>query len=203
MARKAKQEVRVRQNEALFDDLNFYEDDLPIDKPKPKLDMFKDILPAINRGDYHYYGNLTDEEKKLYQPYVIQRWLGNCPQNAQNYVLNVNEFVNCEFWDLSKDHTELQHMLMCVASKLSNNLAARPGTRHKWLAFADGKRVASKVNKFLLERFPQLRDNELEIWKQNTSVEEFDEFLRYEGIQDKEHKELMKAYKDEKKKAGV
>lgn len=204
MARKAKKEVRVRQNDALFDDLNFYEDDIPVDKPKPKLDMFRDILPAINSGDYGYYGRLSAEETKLYQPYVIQRWLSNAPgAMEQNYALNVNEFVNNQFWELSKDHAELQHMLMCVSAKLSNNLQPKPRTRHKWLAFAGGKRVESKVNKFLLKHFPRLRDEELALWKRETTVEEFDEFLRYEGVQEKEHKELMKLFKDEKKKAGV
>lgn len=200
--RPAKKEIRVRENE-LLQDLNFLEDDKPVEKVKPKLDMFTQVLPAINRGDYNFYGNLSDSEKKLYQPYVIQRWLGNCPGVAeQNYVVNTNDFVNVDFWSLSKDHNELQHMLMCVSAKLSNNLQPI-SRRHKWLAFAGAKKAHSKVDKFLLDKHPQLRDNELQLLKRETTTDEFSDYLKMYGVQDKELKELMKIWKDEKKKAGV
>lgn len=204
MAKKpTKADIRVRENE-LLPDLNFLEDDIPVEKVKPKLDMFTQVLPAINRGDYGFYSQLPDEQKKLYQAYVIHRWLGNAPgPQARDYVANVNEFVNVDFWTLSGQHTELQHMLMCVAAKLSNGLQPAPQRRHQWLAFMGGKRAESKINKFLLDKFPQLRDDELELWKRETTVDEFTEFVKAYGVQDKDAKELIKLYKAEKKKVGT
>lgn len=198
MAPRKKKETTIGTN-GVFDDLHIYVDEDETPTEKPKLDIFKQVLPALNRGDYSFYDKLSPAEKKLYQPYVIFRWLsGNSGVNAVDYIQNVNEFVNVDFWNLSGEHAELQHMLMCMSARLSNGFSTK-NQRHEWIAFLGGKRKKSAVNDFLLSKFPQLHDNELDLWKKVTTVEQFSEFLDAYGVQDTEHKNLMKLYKAEKK----
>lgn len=199
MAPKAKVQTTVSTN-GLFDNLNVIEEIDTEPTEKAKLDIFSQVLPAINGGNYAFYKNLSTAEKKLYQPYVIFRWLSGAQgRNEQDYIQNVNEFVNAEFWTLNK-HPELQHMLMCVSARLSNNFNPN-GCRHQWLNFMGGKRKKSAINDFLLQHFPQLRDDELDLWKNATTDEEFSTFLNLLGLQPDEHKKTMKAWKDDKKAA--
>lgn len=198
-APKTQIETKVRQNTDLFDDLRIFEDDDAVALEKPKLDIFKQVLPALNNGDYDFYSRLTPAEKKLYQPYVIARWLAGGQGAEQEYIQNTNEFVNAEFWTLTK-HPELQHKLMCISARLSNGFNGR-GARHQWLGFMGGKRKKSAINDFLLLQNPQLRDEELDILKANITNDEFDEYLRGLGMQLEEHKKLLKAFKDDKKAA--
>ena len=203
MAPPKKVETQVRENTELFDTLRIIDDIDAGPREKPKLDIFKQVLPALNSGDYMFYSRLTDDEKKLYQPYVISRWLSGGETRARNssyeYIQNTNEFVNSEFWSLTK-HPELQHMLMCIAARLSNGFSAA-GAKHQWLGFMSGKRKKSAINDFLLSYFPQLRDDELDLWKANTTVEEFDVYLRGLGMQVDDHKKYMKLFKDDIKAA--
>lgn len=200
MAPRKPKATQVGTN-GLFDDLNIIHEEELAPAVKPKLDIFKQVLPALNRGDYAFYSNLSPAEKKLYQPYVIHRWLSGNTNAPQDYIQNVNEFVNTDFWTLSGDHPELQHMLMCMSARLSNGFTNRQ-QRHEWIGFVGGKRKKSAVNDFLLDLFPQLRDDELSIWKTVTTNEEFDQFLRSYAVPDTEHKNLMKVWKAEKKAEG-
>lgn len=168
------------------------EDIDPQNIPKKTLDLFKEVLPAIERGDYKFYSNLTPSQKKGYEAYIISRWMTTSSDRSHvDFLMNSNDIVNVDFWTLS-DHPELQHMLMCIVHKLS---ATRKNVRHHWIPIMGGRRKANEVRSWVLDKFPQLSDQELDIllssWDENT----FKEFVLMYGTLDSELKKLMTSWK--------
>lgn len=165
-------------------------------KTVEKLDLFKEVLPAIERKDYAFYRNLPKERQKLYQPYVVQRWLSNSTDHdgMHHYYLGMtNELVNRHFWDVS-NHPELQHMLMCAAA---SGMGSR--VRHNWLPFVSGKKKKSVIRDFFRNMNASLNDDELDMLISITTDVEFKAHLESLGLQDVEVKAMMKDWKAEKK----
>ena len=81
-----------------------------------KLDIFR-VLNAINKRDRTFYENLTETEKKGFQPYIVQRWMSGCSDDYQNLILNEN--VNRYLYDF-KDKSLLYDLF--VASSNGKNI---------------------------------------------------------------------------------
>ena len=74
-----------------------------------KLDIKRE-LGAVDRKDYSFYDNLTDEERKAFSPYVLMRYTANVQgdRDIQEWFLDTtNDYVNKHHWDLSKNHKAL------------------------------------------------------------------------------------------------
>ena len=189
---KAKVDLKVT-NGGCFDDLNIINDgEFDVVKGR-ELDMFKQVLPAIDRKNYKFFEDLTDKEKKSYAPVVIMRWMstGNDNNGNHHYLLqNINNFVNVKFWELSK-HAELQHKLMCVSS-LGNN------ERHSWIPGIKKGYKKSKIDEFILSFKPGLSPLELQLIKKHTTSAEFEQYISELGLQEADIKKLMTLWKKEK-----
>ena len=197
MAGKKKEQPTATVDNQLFDGYNFtVQEDEDVANTAQKLDLFKEVLPAIERKDYAFYRNLPKERQKLYQPYVVQRWLSNSTDHdgMHHYYLGMtNDLVNKNFWSVSS-HPELQHILMCCAAS-----GMGPKTRHNWLPFITGKKKKSPIRDFIREKYPSISDEELDMMIDATADAEFKEYLETLGLQDSEVKSLMKDWKAEKK----
>jgi len=178
-------------------DVNSSDDEDNIEKAsKKKLDIFADVLPNIGSNNYDYYKNLDDDEKKLYQPYTIMKWVSCTPGTIhEDFVRNINEFVNIDFWSLSK-HPGLQHQLMCISNELS---AGSKNTRHNWIPFLSTTKKKSTINDFFRTLDQNLNDQEVQLLKSTYSTSEFEALVKMHGVQDAELKKIMKAWKDETK----
>ncbi len=190
MAPRKKKPTTVGTN-GVFDDLNIIEEEV-VEKAGYKLDLFRQVLPAIDRKDYGFFDRLSEKEQKGYTPFTLIRWMstGGNENIHQNNLLNVNAFVNKDYFALAK-HPGLQHQLLCMSSN--------GNTKHSWIAPMGGKRKKNLINDFFLEHNPQLRDDELSIIKNNTTLEEFTEYVKGFGTPDPELKKLVKAWKAENK----
>jgi hypothetical protein len=74
-----------------------------------KLDITR-ILSAVNTKNHGFYNDLTEEELKEFNPYILMRFISNPDGDAdvQSWFIEIlNEYVNKDFWDLSKNHKEL------------------------------------------------------------------------------------------------
>ena len=81
---------------------------------KPLLQI-KDIMAAVDRKDYNYYTNLSDEQRKSMNLWMTQRYASSVQGKfAGHYLVMINEFMNTNWSDISK-HPELQWKLMCLA----------------------------------------------------------------------------------------
>ncbi len=158
---------------------------------KHKLDLFKVVLPALDRGDKDFYNTLTPDEKKEIAPLILMRWmsfLGDQSNKKEWAILAVNDLVNIGFWQLSKNHKELQWLLLCVGSL---------GTKqyHQWVPAKSRKGETGAINDFLRELYPTANNIELSILKQNHDKDSFKQLLYDAGKSDQEVKVLMEEWK--------
>jgi hypothetical protein len=56
-----------------------------------KLDIFR-VLNALNEKNTGFYSELTEEEQKAFQPFLVMRWMSGTSDARQVYF--INEFVN-------------------------------------------------------------------------------------------------------------
>jgi hypothetical protein len=157
-------------------------------KRQYKLDLTA-VLQAIDNGDFEFYSRLTEEEKKGYAPLVLMRYMSSLTDQSKNSayaVIVTNEFANIGFWNISK-HPELQHLTLCVAGLGGKQY--RP-----WIPSKRAKKVG-KIDDWLLERFPEMNEDELNIFKSSYDAKSWASFVKESGVPDQEVKEMIEAWK--------
>lgn len=147
-----------------------------------KNDLFKDVIPALDRRDKTFYSRLNDEQKKDISIWTLTRWMSSTIRDTDLQLSNVNSICNVHSKVLTK-HKELQWLLLAVAG------TGRP-ERHEWIAPPRGMKK-NKVEELILQYFPNLRDHELELFQQINSLEDLKQFLKDNGFDDKTIKELL------------
>lgn len=151
-----------------------------------KLDMFKTVLPAIDRRDKSFYAGLTDEERKGYSSLVLMRAMSSLPDqnpNAAFEILMVNDIVNIGFWELSK-HPELQHQLMCCTGL---------GTKqyHPWISAKGKSSTTPVVDALLMDLNPGMNSDELEIMRSQYDPKSIKILAQDAGKSDAEIKKIV------------
>ena len=61
-----------------------------------KLDIKRE-LRAVDQKDYDFYKNLTDEEKKAFNPFILMRYTSNCTLEIdlqEWFIEQTNECIN-------------------------------------------------------------------------------------------------------------
>lgn len=154
---------------------------------KHKLDMFGQVLPALDKRMKNYYAGLDDESKKGYVPLVLMRAmssLGDQNRNAAYQLLMVNDLVNIGFWSLSK-HTELQHLQLCVTGLGSKQY-------HPWIPAKSNTASKTKlVDEFLMELYPGCNETELSILRSQHNAASIKSLARDAGKSDSQVKQLV------------
>lgn len=157
---------------------------------KYKLDISR-VLYATDNKNYNFYSNLTQEEKKAYSPLVVMRFLSSAQDQSglHSYYLNaVNEYVNNNFWELSK-HPELQHKLMAAVG------FKHPKVYHKWISVKNGSKSKDTIlHKFLKEVYEGANTDEISFVLKNITRDELSNLLKKYAKQDNEIKEMLKIY---------
>jgi hypothetical protein len=169
------------------------ERDDELEKKSYKLDLFSQILPAIDRRDKLYYRKLKPEEQASIEPWILMRWIVSPASDKEqiHYLLSVNDFVNNNFNCLApkktlgiKGHKELQWMLlaMCGTGKKVHRKFLKPGKGT----------VKNKLEEAVLSFFPLLKDSDLELLLKINSQEELKNFFIDNGYDDKSLIDLFK-----------
>ncbi len=103
-------------------------------------DLFN-ALAALDRKDYSYLDNLTDEQQKKFVPFMMTHWMSavKATGGIQAYYLrSVNYHANTHlFNERVKNHAKLQWLMLCAAS---------PGVGkqfHQWIP-----NISAKVSSF-------------------------------------------------------
>lgn len=148
-------------------------------------------MAAIDKRQYGWYDNLTDEERKGLSMWVLMRYCSSTGSRVNDinefYLTMTNELVNVYFNDLRHD-PELQLRLMqCVGIGTDQF--------HPWIKPMKKKKSAGVSNKlvsFYEERFPHLNDDELTLMLDSMGQDDIKADLIEYGMSDKQIKELMK-----------
>jgi hypothetical protein len=162
-------------------------------KPKKTytLDMFKEVLPAADRGRIDFYDTLTDEQKKGFAPLVVMRYMSAVNSYAgrktvEEHIINVNETVNIGFWDLTK-HPELQWKLLALTGSGRNQ-------RHEWIT-GPKKKTTNRIDNLILGLYPNLNSLELDIAKSKLTRDSLKQLCRDYGMSDDEIKPYVEEFK--------
>jgi hypothetical protein len=165
---------------------------------KKKLDLAA-TFNALDIGDRNYYNSLSDEDKKLYAPIVLMRFMSSLSdQSSQKEyaVIAVNELVNINFWSLSK-FPDLQHLLLCLTGT-GKRKQYRP-----WIPKKGSKSSFEEIDNFLLELHPEMNKDELSILKSQFDSQSFKQLLLDSGISDSRVKTLNDEFKKYLKNESV
>lgn len=154
-----------------------------------KLDLFGQLLPALDRGDVNFYNKLDDDAKKEFAPLVVMRFFSTVadPNLVPHHLIMTNELVNYGFWELSK-YPDLQYQLLAYCGSGTKQ-------RHSWIA--NPKRSDSKAAELLSDLMTDIPLDEIELLVKLNTFEELVEMIEMYGLQEKEIKEFKKKLKKE------
>ena len=85
------------------------------------IDLFKDMIPAIDLGIKELWDASTDDGRKdiIGDLYNLNRYISNVKTSnievQQHFVLTVNEYYN-KHWNTLQKHPKLLWMLLCLCS---------------------------------------------------------------------------------------
>ena len=148
-----------------------------------KLDIKRE-LNSVDRKDYNFYDNLTDEEKKAFSPYILMRYTSNVQgdRDIQEWFVEMtNEMVNKNHWDLSKNHKGLLWKLFAATG-------AGVNCYHPYLA-AGKKEKANKIEKLLCELYPAMKMSEIKMLAKKMDKNDIKDLFDKMGFDKKQRKD--------------
>ena len=163
------------------------------DKKSYKLDLFSEILPAIDRKDRNFYKNLKSEEQNSIEPWILMRWLTSPDSDKDqiHYLLSVNDFVNNHFSALAPKksiglagHKELQWLLLTLCG-------TGKSPRRKFLKPGKGA-TKNKLEEAISSFFPLMKNDDIELLLNINSKDSLRKFFKDNGYDDKSIDDLFK-----------
>ena len=148
-----------------------------------KLDIKRE-LSAVDQKNYNFYDNLTDEEKKVFSPYILMRYTASTQgdREIQEWFLEMtNEMVNKNHWDLSKNHKALLWKLFAATG-------AGVNCYHPYLA-AGKKEKANKIEKLLCDLHPAMKMSDIKLMGSLMTKKDKEELFDNMGFDKKQRKE--------------
>lgn len=154
-----------------------------------KLDIWNDIMPAIDRRDMKRYSKLTTEERKGFSFPIVMRTASSVqgdPNVRDWYLLSINERVNKHGALLSR-HPELQYRLMASCGVGSRQ-------NHPWIAMPKKAAVHDILYDLIRENWEGANDLECKIILKQIDDEKFLSLIREMGLDPDRSKEVTEAY---------
>jgi hypothetical protein len=175
---------------------------LPMDKEKVyKLDMFKDVLPAVNRKDRDFWDRCSDDEKKSIAPIVVQRWLSsvcrgfNTEDSVEtgNNLIFINEIINkIGLYNIpssqDRDHKKLQWLMLTVVGN------GKASTKHSWVPFA-GNSETPLLDAAIRKKWTNIGTQEFKMIRNTISEEQLIDLCKDLAYDDKDIKKTVKEFK--------
>ena len=145
------------------------------------------VLGAMDRKQKGFYDSLTDEEKKAFSAFLMNRYASSVKGDSalqEWWLIATNKRVNTNFFDLSK-HPKLQWLLLTTAS---------PGmgtAYHEWIPHKKKDAVNNKILKTLKKLYPFAKQDELELMASINTKADIKTHLENMGYDKKEIKEMI------------
>ena len=139
----------------------------------------KRLMRAVDSRDKQWYSKLTDDEKKMYSPYMTLKWTASVGHKERTvkefYIEEANENLNKHLWTLSKNHKGLLWRLtaMCGSTFV---------LFHKWIYQKKTTTNPKSKMKELQEIFPTAKQKDLDVLDITMSNKEFTELKKQHGI---------------------
>jgi len=143
----------------------------------------KDILAAVDMGAKSVWDEFTDEERKQISFWLMNRYASSIKGNREKQELAVfktNEYYNKNWNVLGTRHPKLQWQLLCQAGNTGKL------EFHEWIGLKQKKSANSKIAKFLQERFPNMKQDEVELLARISTKQEIKEYAEALGMDKKD-----------------
>jgi hypothetical protein len=151
--------------------------------PNKHVDLFKDMIPAVDMGIKELWDAATDEGQKEIKGdfWTLNRYISNIKSSdremKEHYVLTTNEFYNKNWADIQK-HPKLVWQSLCLASHESKKTQF-----HEWIPL---KKQKNKKEDFLAELFPNMKRDDVEALASITTDREIKEYCKDLGWDQKQ-----------------
>lgn len=140
----------------------------------------KDILAAIDMNAKSVWNELSDDEKKQVNFWLLNRYLSsvNGKRELQELaVFKTNEYYNKNWNSLGTRHPKLQWQLMCISGNTGKI------EYHQWIGLKQ-KGKGTKAVKLLQQIYPNMKDDEVELLAQLSTTKELKQLAEEHGIED-------------------
>jgi len=139
----------------------------------------KDILAAIDMGAKNVWDELSDEEKKQVNFWLLNRYVSSVKGNREAQELAVfktNEYYNKNWNSLGTRHPKLQWQLLCQAGNTGKI------EYHQWIGFKQKGKSNSSAIKLLQEIYPHMKQDEVELLAGISTTKELKELAEEHNI---------------------
>lgn len=139
----------------------------------------KSMMRAVDSRDKTWYDRLSEEDKKLYSPYMSMKWTAAVEHKEQAiqefYIEEVNENVNKHLWTLSKNHKSLLWRLTAMCGSTFQMF-------HKWFYPKKTKTSEKSKMKELQIMFPTLKQQDLSVLDATLTTKQFNDLKQQYGL---------------------
>jgi len=138
----------------------------------------KDILAAIDMGAKSVWDELSDEEKKQVNFWLLNRYVSSVNGNYEAQALAVfktNEYYNKNWNELGTRHPKLQWQLLCQAGNTGKI------EYHQWIGFKQ-KKGNNNAQKLLQQIYPNMKEDEVDLLARLSTKKELKQLAQEHGI---------------------
>ena len=145
----------------------------------------KDKLAAVDMNYKGLWDEINDDQKKALKNefFILNRYISNVNSSnrdiQEHYVLSVNEYFN-KNWNILQKHPKLLWQLLCMCGHESQKIFF-----HQWMGFKK-KQGNNKLAKFLLDIYPNKKQDEIDMLSQLMSTAEAKKLAQQHGYDDKQ-----------------
>lgn len=138
-------------------------------------------MTQFDKKNRDFYDSLTDEEKKKFSNFLMIRYGSSVNGSADLqhfYLVATNERLNKHFFTINR-HPKLQWL---CATTVSPDMGVM---RHNWIAPKKKETGASGIKKQLMELYPNMKADEIELMSKLNTKKEIDTYLKLAGEETK------------------
>jgi len=145
--------------------------------------QLKEILGWIDNGYRDIWNHLEDDHKKQISFWLLNRYMSSVAGNREQQELQIfktNEYYNKHFNTIGvgkeNGHPQLMWQLLCMTGSSGKN------EFHPWVGFKK-KTSNNKAEKFLLELYPNMKQEEIELLAELSTKAELKQLAEEHGIE--------------------
>lgn len=145
----------------------------------------KEKLAAVDMGATSLWDDINDDQRKALKSefFILNRYVSSAKtgnrDHQEHFVLTVNEYFN-KHWNLLQKHPKLMWQLLCLCNHESKKIFF-----HEWIGFKK-KKGNNKVAKFLLEIYPNRKQDEIELLSMMYTEKDCKDLAKAQGYADKD-----------------
>lgn len=140
----------------------------------------KEVLACIDQNAKSVWKELTDEQKKCVNFWLLNRYASSVTGSREAQELAVvmtNQIYNKNWNELGTRHPQLQWQLLCATHNASSSMR-----QHNWIGFKKKKGDNSKGIKLLEKIYPNMKQDEISLLANLSTKKELKALAEEHGI---------------------